>query len=162
MSEFKKCTKCQRELPLDNFRWKNKAEGKKHAQCKECQRAQEKKHYQESLIRRESVKATAATQKNSNMAVVEEAKKCGCLKCGEKRSYVLDFHHRDNSQKVDTINHMLKSASLKTIQTELEKCDVLCANCHREFHYLNLHEQITYEDYIWGSSSAGSSIRLKI
>jgi hypothetical protein len=59
MSEFKKCTKCKRELPLDDFRWKNKAEGKKHSQCKECQKAQEKKHYQESLNRRESVRTTA-------------------------------------------------------------------------------------------------------
>jgi hypothetical protein len=42
MSETKKCTKCQRELPLDSFRWKNKAEGRKHSQCKECQKAQEK------------------------------------------------------------------------------------------------------------------------
>jgi hypothetical protein len=59
MSETKKCTKCQRELPLDNFRWKNKAEGRKHSQCKECQKAQEKQHYQESRERRESVRMTA-------------------------------------------------------------------------------------------------------
>ena len=40
--ETKICTKCKRELSLDNFRWKNKAEGKKHSQCKECQSKQEK------------------------------------------------------------------------------------------------------------------------
>ena len=158
MSELKKCTKCQRELPLDNFRWKNKAEGRKHSQCKDCQKAQEKKHYQESLSRRESVKLTAVGQKIANTIVVDKAKECGCLKCGEKRPYVLDFHHRDESQKVATINHMLKSASLKTIQTEIEKCDILCANCHREFHYLNLHEGISYEEYLCLDSPVGRAV----
>ena len=115
MSELKKCTKCQRDLPLDNFRWKNKSEGKKHSQCKECQKVQEKQHYRESLARRDSVRATANSQKITNMILVEEARSQGCKKCGEKRSYVLDFHHRDGEEKVETINHMIKSASSKTL-----------------------------------------------
>lgn len=148
MFETKKCSKCKRELPLENFRWKNKSEGKKHSQCKECQRAQEKLHYQESISRRESVRNTTNCQKADNIRLVEKAKASGCIKCGEKRSYVLDFHHRESSTKIDTINHMIKSASVDTILNELKKCDVLCANCHREFHYLNLHNQIEYEQYL--------------
>ena len=158
MSELKKCTKCQRELPLDNFRWKNKSEGKKHSQCKECQKAQEKQHYRESLERRESVRATTNSQKITNMILVEEARSQGCKKCGEKRSYVLDFHHRNGEEKVETINHMIKSASSKTLQAELEKCDVLCANCHREFHYLNLHNQLNYDEYLCLDSPVGRAI----
>lgn len=158
MSELKKCTKCQRELPLDNFRWKNKSEGRRHAQCKECQRAQEKQHYQESRERRESVRMTADYQKSTNMYLVNKARQVGCKKCGEKRLYVLDFHHRNSDEKIETINHMIKSASAQILQRELEKCDVLCANCHREFHYLNLHSQIDYEEFLCLDSSAGRAV----
>ena len=89
MSETKKCTKCQRELPLDSFRWKNKAEGRKHAQCKECQRAQEKQHYQESRERRESVRMTADCQRITNIRLVDEARQVGCKKCGDEDSLVI-------------------------------------------------------------------------
>ena len=54
--------------------------------------------------------------------------------CGEDRWYVLDFHHIGDkdfniSQKVQ------EGCSLDTIKKEIEKCIVLCANCHREVHY---------------------------
>ena len=89
------------------------------------------------------------------MRLVEEARASGCKKCGEMRPYVLDFHHRDGDEKIATINRMIKSASVQTLQAELEKCDVLCANCHREFHYLNLHNQIDYEEYLCLDSPVG-------
>ena len=37
--------------------------------------------------------------------------------------------------KINTIAHMIKSASSESLIAELNKCLVLCANCHREFHY---------------------------
>ena len=147
MSE-KTCSKCKRELPLDNFRWKNKAKGQKHSQCKDCQKAQEKIHYQESKERQDSVVATANFQKESNLSLVNRIRESGCKKCGEKRIYILDFHHRDPSQKEKTINRMIKSSSYDNLLAEIEKCDVLCANCHREFHYFEKLNGMSYEDYL--------------
>jgi hypothetical protein len=148
MSDKKVCSKCKRELSVSNFRWKNKSKGIYHSQCKDCQKAQEKIHYQESKERRESVRETATFQKNRNILLVEQARQCGCIKCGEKRSYVLDFHHRDPEEKADVLSHMIKSASESSILKELAKCDVLCANCHREFHYLEKEYGISYDEYL--------------
>lgn len=59
-----------------------------------------------------------------------------CELCGENRIWVLDFHHKDRKDKENNINDMIKNRnSIKTIQKEIDKCDVLCSNCHRELHY---------------------------
>ena len=59
----------------------------------------------------------------------------GCKKCGEKRFYVLDFHHPDPRQKEFNISDKIRN-KFEDLMSEIEKCDVLCANCHREWHYL--------------------------
>lgn len=148
--ETKICSKCKRELPLDNFRWKIKSENKKHSQCKECQSASDKKRYRESKERREAVRERANFQKQSNIEYVEFRKECGCQKCGEKRKFALDFHHIDPSIKIDTIAHMIKSASINNLEKEINKCIVLCVICHREFHMLEKKKGITIEQYLKG------------
>ena len=148
--ETKICSKCKRELPLDNFRWKIKSENKKHSQCKECQSTSDKKHYRESKERREAVRERADFQKQSNIEYVEFRKECGCQKCGEKRKFALDFHHIDPSVKIDTIAHMTKSASINNLEKEINKCIVLCVICHREFHMLEKEKGITIEQYLKG------------
>ena len=146
--ETKQCSKCKRELPTTEFRWKNKAAGKLHSQCKDCQKAAEKIHYQERKSRQDAVKETAVFQKNRNIMLVEQYKECGCKKCGENRLYVLDFHHISPQNKTGVIAHMIKSSSAENLSEELQKCVVLCANCHREFHYLERTEGITFDKYL--------------
>ena len=139
------CTKCQKELPLDAFRWKKKSEGRKHSQCKECQSEQEKLHYQE---RKDKVIENTYSYKERNFQYILERKECGCQKCGEIKHYMLDFHHIDPSQKEANINNLKTSCSLETLKKEIDKCIVLCANCHREFHYLNSHEGLNLETFL--------------
>jgi len=55
-----------------------------------------------------------------------------CLKCGYNKSYrALDFHHRNKDEKLFNFSgsHCYK---WEKIQLELDKCDILCSNCHRE------------------------------
>lgn len=147
--KIKECSKCHKLLPWDCFRWKNKALNKKHSQCKECQKVQEHEHYLNSQERRQNVQNRAKTQKNNNVEFIENIKKQGCEKCGDKRTYVLDFHHINPQEKDNTIAHMIKSSSLKKLAIEVDKCKLLCANCHREFHYLEKeNKNFTLEDYL--------------
>jgi hypothetical protein len=59
-----------------------------------------------------------------------------CINCGEKDVRLLDPHHRDPSQKKAKVSDLASSgASIKRIQEELDKCDMLCVRCHRLFHW---------------------------
>ena len=71
-----------------------------------------------------------------------------CKKCGISKIYLLDFHHRDPLQKEGELADFSKGYNLDNFFIELNKCDLLCANCHREFHYLNTAEKLDYEDFL--------------
>lgn len=59
-----------------------------------------------------------------------------CSECGEDHPRCLDFHHKDSSTKVLAVSTMVLSGfSKETILDEINKCDVLCSNCHRKEHW---------------------------
>lgn len=61
-----------------------------------------------------------------------------CMDCGETHPACLQFHHRDPSQKIEQINRLvLRKRSTTELWAEIEKCDVLCANCHAKRHWNN-------------------------
>lgn len=58
-----------------------------------------------------------------------------CFRCGyNKCSNALEFHHLDPSQKEFSLSHRGLTRSWEKIQIELDKCVLVCANCHREIH----------------------------
>lgn len=62
---------------------------------------------------------------------------CGYNKCPAS----LVFHHKDPSKKDFGISSNKKSyKSLEDIKTELDKCILLCSNCHNELHYKQWNE----------------------
>lgn len=56
-----------------------------------------------------------------------------CAVCGESDPIVLEFDHRNPGQKECSIADAVRERkfSLSRLQTEIDKCDILCANCHR-------------------------------
>ena len=58
-----------------------------------------------------------------------------CIQCGYNK-YVgaFEFHHRDPQQKEFTIAKARLWQLDDVVKHELDKCDLLCANCHREVH----------------------------
>ncbi len=62
-----------------------------------------------------------------------------CLDCGETDPIVLDFDHADRGNKFKEVGKLLSGHySWKTIKSEIKKCDVRCANCHRRRTYIQL------------------------
>jgi len=60
-----------------------------------------------------------------------------CARCGFSNPAALQFHHRDPKTKEFSISQKLKiyKSSLEAIMKEIEKCEVLCANCHMIEHH---------------------------
>ena len=59
-----------------------------------------------------------------------------CEICGESRRYCLDFHHKDPKIKVKSISNLASQGyGIPRIQEEINKCRVLCKNCHAHEHY---------------------------
>ena len=56
-------------------------------------------------------------------------KKHPCVDCGEKNPIVLEFDHlRD---KLIEVSRLVQYTSINKVQSEIEKCEIRCANCHR-------------------------------
>lgn len=72
--------------------------------------------------RRRQLKKLAVDYKGS------KCERCGYSKC----IWALDFHHRDRSTKSFNISRKGFTHSWEKTKAELDKCDLLCANCHRE------------------------------
>jgi hypothetical protein len=53
-----------------------------------------------------------------------------CVDCGEKNPIVLEFDHRDPSEKKFAIGQNPRGRKLNDIIAEAQKCDVRCSNCH--------------------------------
>ena len=54
--------------------------------------------------------------------------------CGEKEPCCLSFHH-ESGDKTGNISDMVnRGYGLKRIQKEIEKCTILCLNCHAKLH----------------------------
>jgi len=112
----RQCLSCNLSKPQEEF-YKR---GKKYmSHCKTC--------YQKNY--------TDISRKNKQKAVDYLGGKCS--KCGyNKCNAALDFHHKNSSEKEYGLSNLMKFTNFNKIKTELDKCVLLCANCHREEHHL--------------------------
>lgn len=66
----------------------------------------------------------------------EYKSKLSCTKCKEKHPACLDFHHKDSATKDFSLGIIGGwGYGKERLLREIEKCVVLCSNCHRKVHY---------------------------
>lgn len=131
--ETKICNVCGQEKPLTEFNFRDKRKGTYRAQCKECLHRRKNELYQLKYKERYKDKLKENKRKRRTIIrdLIKQLKSCGCLICGETDACCLDFHHlRDKSFSICENPDISKSLLMK----EIEKCIVLCANCHRKLH----------------------------
>jgi len=92
-------------------------EGRGYYRCKKCR-----------------VEAVSAKRRNLKVKAIEY-KGGKCERCGYSK-YVgaLEFHHLDPTKKDFSIGHGSIKSWART-KEELDKCIMLCSNCHKEVHH---------------------------
>lgn len=102
--------------------------------CQACQRVYSREHHaannERALARRKARRPAELAEKR---ALVLSAKDRPCTDCDVSYpAYVMQFDHRDPSQKWFTISSSMRSRTIAQLRAEIAKCDVVCANCHAE------------------------------
>lgn len=99
---------------------------------KEYQANYIRKHYQEN--KQYYIDKARENKRALSVWFQEYKKTLSCSICGFSHHAALQFHHRDS--KETNVSQMInKGSSKENIMKEIEKCDVLCANCHAILHY---------------------------
>ena len=95
----------------------------KEYQQKHHQRTKKKKRKQQNQLK----------DKRQHFVLEEMQRRGGkCAKCGFSDIRALDWHHLDPDEKVNSISEMIRDrVSMDKLQAELDKCELICANCHR-------------------------------
>lgn len=134
--EMKKvvCCRCKNERDESEFSFKNKSKNIRNKTCKICFKDIRKQwytKYKQQIINKNIL------NKNKNITWFENYKKDKkCSICGESHPACLDFHHLDPNIKEFNIGIIVRSTySIKKIIKEINKCIILCSNCHRKLHY---------------------------
>jgi hypothetical protein len=139
---MKTCSDCKQEKQLNDYTF-DKSRNRHLSICKKCT-AIRTEAYRQTHKDKWRIDNKKHSEKRSK--VINEWKSKGCVKCGDTRSYVIDAHHIDPTQKQFSVGTTVRG--IKPTQQELDKCIPLCSNCHREFHHMEHHQNITLEEYL--------------
>jgi len=116
-------------------------------QCKQCEarvawRGKRAKSSELKLVESKTKVEHNRGYKQRNREFIKGVKsRTLCKDCGKQYPhYVMDFDHLHD--KVDGVAQLAqKTVSLETLRAEIEKCDIVCANCHRERTWRRSHGQ---------------------
>ena len=109
--------------------------GQRQRRCKKCRRIYDNNWYaKQTDEKRKKIIKRKRNRRRRNVAFVQFYKaRYGCIDCGYRDSVqALEFDHLPGTNKKKAISNLCSNgASLKTIFEEIQKCELVCANCHR-------------------------------
>ena len=120
METRRTCKYCHIEYPIEDFECANIINGKfyRRRKCRQCYRGMKKRYIKSKYLWLSDLKS-----------------KLKCSKCSESHISCLDFHHLNPDIKEINISMAANQRSIEHIKEEMDKCIVLCSNCHRKLHW---------------------------
>lgn len=132
----------------ENTRWVVNRHGNQGRICKTCdvERMRRKREKPDFLAREaEKMRRYRERHGESYLSKVREERrkkkewldtfKTECTRCGITHPAVLEFHHRDRADKDFLLSIGVAKYSLERLQSEVDKCEIICSNCHRIHHW---------------------------
>src|SRR5437773_1530198 len=126
------CTKCGELKPLDAFPPVRRGEPKLQTWCRDCFAAYGVEYYQRNREKQKArlLRNTAARRADNRQRTIDYLQAHPCVDCGETDIVVLQFDHlRDKKRDLATM--IGSGATWSSIEREIAKCEVRCANSHR-------------------------------
>ena len=133
------CTICGQTKNEQSFFYRNKKLAKLHSQCKDCYIDKRRRIWREHYHKYGSKYRERAVARNHRLKIkrrrlmLEYLKDKSCAICQINDPRVLEFDHLDPSAKSFSIARGNSDLLLSwpKILAEIEKCQILCANCHK-------------------------------
>jgi len=130
IQDVKLCKSCSLSLPVTKFKFRSsrgRQSGQRNSMCNRCL----------------YVKYTRPETERKYQEIHEYQLSKGCVDCGyKKHSAALEFDHMPGTKKVFNIGEKIGSYSRDIIWAEIQKCEVVCANCHA-IRTVNRRKQVT-------------------
>ncbi len=143
----KYCAQCQSIKPLTEFFNRKASVDGKWWTCKPCATARRKRDYDKAKLsgqhtqyyydNKERILFESRQKRRALKTQLVEIKGGSCVDCNRRAEdewpvECFDFHHVNG--KTFTISTKMKVSHLPKLLVELEKCVLLCSNCHRRRH----------------------------
>ena len=127
-SNYKTCSRCKVSKPISEFNFRYKAAYVHHSYCKECGKRFTRSHYRQNKRQYLDRNVRSFLKRRE---LVRQIKSRACADCGiQYPFYVMDFDHREGETKEYELNRIDRMTT-RALLREIEKCDVVCSNCHR-------------------------------
>lgn len=131
----KKCCMCKQELSVTLFKSNKLRSDGLQSQCKNCHKKYRRQHYLKN--KQKYIEKAARINELFLQWWFEYKSKLKCSRCPENHPACLDFHHVNPKEKEFTIGSIVGDGNKSKLLKEIEKCIVLCSNCHRKEHWNN-------------------------
>lgn len=127
---MKICFKCNQEKEISCFGFNKRKKDGRQSNCKACQKIYKQSHYKRNLVK--YIEKARDYKRLVRKYIKDYKEKSKCIECGEDHIATLDFHHLEKNEKEFQIS---EANGLLELKKEIEKCIILCANCHRKLHW---------------------------
>lgn len=128
----KVCSRCTTRKPLDQYCKCSRMKDGLQSACKVCMNDSYNRSRQKNLSHYKRVQEKRRQASTTKFRLWKEQQYC--CSCGERDPVCLDLHHLDPNEKDINISDAVTSWSWSRLLTEIEKCVVICSNCHRKVH----------------------------
>ncbi len=126
ITSLRPCGLCGEWLPVDRFHRRGAAGY--IAWCKTCRRAHDAQYHARN---RERFLAVKRKRTDALVAWMRTLKEEPCVDCGGRfHPAAMTFDHLPGAEKRSDVATLARQGSTALLRAELEKCELVCANCH--------------------------------
>ncbi len=140
---MRKCIRCKRRRPEDQFAIKHRKSGRiyRKSYCRPCWNAYLVERRKRDPEARKKHNAAVQRRKRELAEEVQHYKtEHPCVDCGYHwNPWQMQFDHPPGVTKVGDVAQLVYGGSPTKLWEEIEKCELVCANCHADRTHFRKH-----------------------